>query len=177
TSATIGLALLLAGFGVFARRKSPGAARGILIFVLLVPLGLGTAWLCAQTRAHALNETQVLTTASGLAYSRVTQTFNGTVTIKNVSRATIEGPFHIVMNSPAMESPAGKSLPGRPAAERSGGVALANATGDFGGLPYVTVPGIGSLAPGQSATVPVRFRNPSRSRINFTPVTYSGNLK
>jgi YVTN family beta-propeller protein len=36
---------------------------------------------------------EVATTASGLAYSRVSQTFNGTVTITNISSNPISGPF------------------------------------------------------------------------------------
>ena len=42
---------------------------------------------------------QVVTTASGLAYSRVTQTFNGTVTTRNTSSTGINGPFQIVLTS------------------------------------------------------------------------------
>jgi hypothetical protein len=39
---------------------------------------------------------QATTTASGLAYSRVSQTFNGTVTIKNISGSAIAGPLQIL---------------------------------------------------------------------------------
>ena len=39
---------------------------------------------------------QVATTASGLAYSRVTQTFNGTVTLNNISSSAISGPLQIL---------------------------------------------------------------------------------
>ena len=38
---------------------------------------------------------QVSTTASGLAYSRVTKTFNGTVTIQNIASSPINGPFQV----------------------------------------------------------------------------------
>ena len=43
-----------------------------------------------------LPPSEVATTASGLAYSRVSQTFNGTVTIKNISSSAINGPLQIV---------------------------------------------------------------------------------
>jgi len=101
---------------------------------------------------------QVLVKASGLAYSRVTRTFNGTVNITNVSNGTIAGPFQIVLDS------------------LTGGVTLANASGSFGGWSYITVPSAGSLAPGQSATVNVNFQNPSNVAINFLPVPYSGSF-
>jgi hypothetical protein len=55
-------------------------------------------------------------------------------------------------------------------------VTLANATGDFSGSPFLTVPAVASLAPGRSATVSVQFQDPSFGPINFTPVIYSGNI-
>jgi hypothetical protein len=101
---------------------------------------------------------QVSTTASGLAYSRVTRTFNGTVTITNVSSSTMVGPFQIVLDS------------------LTSGVTLTNATGSFGGWSYITVPTVASLTPGQSAIVNVQFRDPSNGAINFSPVPYSGSF-
>jgi|SRR5271157_5720994 len=101
---------------------------------------------------------QVATTASGLAYSRVTQTFNGTVTLKNISGSAINGPLQVLFFG----------LPVN--------VALANATRNLSGTPYLTVPALASLAPGQSVTVSVQFKNPSNVKINFTPVIYSGSM-
>jgi hypothetical protein len=98
------------------------------------------------------------TTASGLAYSRVTQTYNGTVTITNNGTSTINGPFQIVFSS----------MPG--------GVTLVNATDTFGGNPFFTVPAVVSLAPGQSAAVNVQFSNPTSAKITFTPITYVGSI-
>jgi len=166
------LALLLAGLGgLAARRNTAGPARSLaLAALLLLPLGFGTLSLSARPqRGHEspkaiassptlLTPTQISATASGLSYSRSAQTFNGTVTIKNVSSSTIAGPFQIVLNS------------------LTSGVTLTNATGSFGGWPYITVPGVGSLASGQSATVNVRFKNPSNTMINFTPVAYAGSF-
>jgi hypothetical protein len=101
---------------------------------------------------------QVSVTASGLAFSRVSQTFSGTVTVKNVSNSPVNGPFQIVFTS------------------LTSGVTIANATSNFAGIPYLAVPALTSLSPGQSATVSVQFKNPSNATINFTPVVYSGSL-
>jgi hypothetical protein len=101
---------------------------------------------------------QIVTTASGLAYSRVTQTFNGTVTITNVSGAAISGPFQIVLDS------------------LTSGVTVSNASGTFGGWSFVSVPNVSTLGPGQSASVTVEFKNPSNGTINFSPVPYSGSF-
>ena len=43
-----------------------------------------------------------------------------------------------------------------------------------GGLSYPTVPGVGSLAPGQSVTLNVLFKNFSNAVITFIPVVYVG---
>jgi len=51
-------------------------------------------------------------------------------------------------------------------------VTLVNATGSISGSPYLTVPAIANLAPGQSVTVSVQFKNPSNATINFTPVIF-----
>jgi hypothetical protein len=100
----------------------------------------------------------ISTTASGLAYSRPSQTFNGTVTISNTSSSSVDGPFQIIFSSLTF------------------GVTLANATGTHSGSPYITVPAVTSLAPGQSATISVQFKNPSNAKINFTPTVYIGSL-
>ena len=107
---------------------------------------------------HPVSPSQVATTASGLAYSRVSQTFNGTVTLTNISSSAISGPLQIVFT-------------GMPA-----NVTLVNATSNLSGTPYLTVPAVASLAPGQSATVSVQFKNPSNATINFTPAIYSGSI-
>jgi hypothetical protein len=106
----------------------------------------------------AVSSGQLVMTASGLAYSRVSQTFNGTVTIKNVSSSAVNGPLQIVFF-------------GTPA-----GVTLANATGNLSGTPYITVPAVASLPSGQSATAAVQFKNPSNAILNLTPVIYSGSI-
>jgi hypothetical protein len=103
--------------------------------------------------------TEISTTASGLVYSRVTKMFVGTVTITNISSSSINGPVQVDFTS----------LPG--------GVTLSNATGSYGGNPYITaVPSGSTLAPGASATIAVQFSNPSNVTITATPVIYSGSL-
>lgn len=77
-----------------------------------------------------VSPSQVATTASGLAYSRASQTFNGTVTLTNLSGSPINGPLQILFTS----------MPAK--------VTLVNATANLSGTPYLTVPTITSLAPG-----------------------------
>ena len=102
-----------------------------------------------------LSASQISVTSSGLAYSRVTQTYNGTVTLKNIGTSSITGPLRLLLMS------------------LTSGVTLTNATGDLSGTSYITSP-VSSLAPGQSVTLPVQFKNPANAKINFNPVVYSG---
>jgi len=99
---------------------------------------------------------QVAVTSSGLAYSRVSQTFSGTVTIKNMGTTAISGPLQLL-------------FVGMPAS-----VTLVNATGNVSTTPYMTI--AAGLAPGQSVTVNVQFKNPSNSTMNLTPAVYSGSI-
>jgi hypothetical protein len=102
----------------------------------------------------------IATTASGLAYSRENQSFNGTLTVTNIGSDPITTPseFEVVL----------AALPD--------GVMLANADGEFNLNPYVTIPGITTLAPDQSVQVPVQFYNPSNAILNFTTEVYAGTL-
>lgn len=77
--------------------------------------------------AVAFPATQIATTASGLLYSRVTKTYNGTATITNISGSALGGPFLVVLTS------------------LTPGVTLTNATGTVLGNPYI-IPGVSSLA-------------------------------
>jgi hypothetical protein len=106
----------------------------------------------------AVLPSQVATTASGLAYSRVSETFNGTVTLTNIGSSAISGPLQILFT-------------GMPA-----GVTLANATSNLSGTPYMTVSTAADLTPGQSVTVNVQFSNPSNATINLAPAIYSGSI-
>jgi hypothetical protein len=106
----------------------------------------------------AISPDQVASTASGLAYNPANQTFNETVTVTNTTGSPISGPLQIVFF-------------GLPA-----NVTLVNATGSLSGTPYLSVPGVLSLGPGQSVTVSVQFANPSNAAITFTAVIYSGSI-
>jgi probable HAF family extracellular repeat protein len=101
---------------------------------------------------------QLAITSSGLAYSRVSQTFNGTVTIKNIGTTAISGPLQVL-------------FVGVPAS-----VSLVNATGNVSTTPYMTIPAATGLAPGQSVTVSVKFKNPLNTTIHLTPAIYSGSI-
>ena len=99
---------------------------------------------------------QMSVARSGLPYSRVTLTYNGSITVTNVGTQTISGPFQIVLTN------------------LYSGAALKNASGITAMGTYITVPGVQSLAPGQSAAVAVQFTDPSNAAITYTPVTYAG---
>jgi hypothetical protein len=107
----------------------------------------------------AVLSSQIATTTSGLAFSRVSQTFSGTVTLRNISSTAISGPFQILFL-------------GIPA-----NVVLVNSTGNLTGTPYLTVPTVTSLSPGESVVTSVQFKNSSNGAITFTPAIYSGSIK
>ncbi len=54
------------------------------------------------------------------------------------------------------------------------GVTLANATGTFNGMPYITA--APSLAAGAQATVQLQFNNPGHVAITYTPKVYNGSF-
>lgn len=79
-----------------------------------------------------------------------------TLTVRNISSNNIFGPLQVVLTN----------LPS--------GVSLSNATGTYLGNPYITVPGVGALAPGRSVSVRLQFTNPGNVKVTFTSVTYTG---
>jgi hypothetical protein len=97
-------------------------------------------------------------TASGLAYNRITRTFNGTLTFQNISAAPINGPFELLFDQ----------LPG--------GVDVVSPSGTYQGKPFLDIAGTPTLAPGQSVTVSIRFSDPTNVKITFTPIIYSGTI-
>lgn len=98
---------------------------------------------------------QVATYRSGLTYKRNTQTYEGTITLTNTSGSAITGPLQIEFQN------------------LTAGVTLVNATGMHAGNAYLTS-AVSSLAPGASATVPVKFSNPSRVGISYSMRVYAG---
>ncbi len=91
-------------------------------------------------------------TSTGFIYSRVTKTFNGTVTVTNISNSAIPGSIQIGFSN----------LPV--------GVTLVNATSTIG--PFIAIPG--GLEAKQSTSFSVHFSNPSNLNIGYTPVAYTG---
>lgn len=95
---------------------------------------------------------------SGLSFSPITRLYSGTVTVSNTGSQTITGTIYAGF------------------ADLPAGVSLANAVpGPAGSIPLAAGP-VTSLAPGQSVTIPVRFRNPANVRITPTTITYAGTL-
>jgi hypothetical protein len=132
------------------------SATGSYVFTLNTNTGTITSRIQPAT---IVASSQISVTSSGLVYSRTTQTFSGTLTLKNLGTTPISGPVSVVFTS----------LPG--------GVTLANGTGTFSGAPFITAPGITTvIAPGASANINVQFANPSNVPITLTPVVYSGSL-
>jgi hypothetical protein len=111
------------------------------------------------TSAILLSGSQISTTASGPVYNRGSKLFYETLTITNDSENTITGAFQIVLDS--LQS----------------NITLVNASGIFGGWPYITVPNVSNLEPGQSASVIVEFSNPTYELINVNPMVYSGSFE
>ncbi|MGD0630845.1 MAG: choice-of-anchor D domain-containing protein, partial [Terracidiphilus sp.] len=103
-------------------------------------------------------EVTIAVAASGLAYSRVSQTYVGAVTLKNTGSGSTEGPFQILFTG------------------LTPNVTLVNATGTILGNPYITVSAPASLAPGQSVVVNVQFKDPSGAAIHFTPQVTEGSI-
>jgi hypothetical protein len=93
---------------------------------------------------------------SGLVFNRATQTFNGTITVRNTTGGSIAGPLQI-------------RLDGLPS-----GVTLVNANGSNAGAPYLSSPA--ALGAGQSVTLAVRFSNPARVSLNYTVRVFSGSF-
>ena len=110
------------------------------------------------SRLTFLEGNKVSTTSSILVYNTSSQTYDGTLTIKNVGIRSIVGPFRIVLDS------------------LTEGVTLANSTSTFSCWPYITVPDADSLEPGRSASVNLQFSNPKNATIKYVPMVYSGSF-
>ncbi len=91
--------------------------------------------------------------STGLIFSRVTNTFNCTLTVTNTSSSAIAGPIQIGF----------KNLPAN--------ISLANPTSPQ--VPgFIAIPG--GLAAGQSTSLSIRFNNPLSGPIALIPVAYTG---
>lgn len=101
--------------------------------------------------------TQIKSLSSGLSFNRSTQTFNGTLTITNIGSAILKGAFQIELGG------------------LTAGVTLLNASGEHNGSPYLSS-AISNLAPGQSISLPLIFRNPNKVGVNYQASVFSGNF-
>lgn len=89
---------------------------------------------------------QISVTWTGLVYSRVSDTYNSTLTLKNTSGTTVNGPFLVLLSGiPQLYW--------------------------YGTTNEISVP-IQSLSPGQSATAPIQIQAPIGAKITFTPIVY-----
>ena len=141
---------------------------------------------------HSTNvSSQITATPGAFVLNRATQTYNGTLTIKN-NGPTLSGNINVVLdgmvdlnmigaadnqystNTPKQTSkvatkPAtgiGSSDPGLVAT-----MTLTNATGSNNGEPMIRATSTG-LASGASVTVPLILANPTNAKITFNPITY-----
>lgn len=113
--------------------------------------GLSTATSVTVNVVNTNVSSQTSFAVSGLIYDRSQRTFNGFITVTNISNQTISGALRL-------------ELTGLPA-----GVFFANATSLRCQVPYLSLAGQETLAPGQSINVPVRFSNPQNLLLSFTP--------
>jgi hypothetical protein len=97
--------------------------------------------------------TQMTVGSSVFQYNHFTQLYSGTLTLKNISGASIAGPFRVVLGN------------------LTSGVAAYNPAGTIGGLPYFSVANA-SLAAGQSVSVTVQFTDPGNAVIGFQTLVY-----
>jgi hypothetical protein len=132
------------------------SATGSYVFTLNIASAAFTS--VATVPLTLIPSSEISITTSGLAYSRVSQSYSGTVTVKNVSPSAIVVPLQIAFSA----------LPS--------GVILVNATDAYNGNPVITAPATASLGPSQSVSFTVQFRNPTNTQITFTPAAYSGSL-
>ena len=92
----------------------------------------------------------IVITSSALVYSRVSKTYNGTLTIENNSSNAIGGTVTVALDNLT----AGVTFLGDPVS----------------GTPEVVFTLSSPLAPGQSTSLPISFSDPTNKLIQFTPV-------
>lgn len=111
--------------------------------------------LLASSSSHSVPQkiSQVEVSRSGFFYNRLTDTYDATVTIRNISTLPLAAPMRLVLESVIPNSVSLYNIYGRTAQ----------------GKPYVEVPLAGYvLSPGRRVAVPVRFVKPGRAVIGAT---------
>jgi hypothetical protein len=111
-------------------------------------------WSFDYVNWRSANPNSLSVGSTGFLFSRVTGTFNGKMTVTNTGGQAVTGTILLELLN------------------LTPGVTLVNATGTSGGTPFIVAPGTESLAPGQSVSMTVQFRDPSNALIHFTPVVY-----
>lgn len=115
----------------------------------------GLIYMIASANIWAADSLKVMHT--GFTRNHSNNIWLATLKVTNQSGVPISGPIQVTLTG----------LSGNPAP------VLVNATGSDNGNPYIVVTQE-SLAPGATATVPIKFTNPSNAFITFTPVVSGG---
>lgn len=152
----VAASLIILGLSMVVNRRSLRSGLGVeqgrarpYMRAMIFASCICSAHLVHAAVADATNLTA--TTRSGLVFNRVTNTFDATVSFKNVSPFPIGGLVHLSVSLPA-------------------GVSLANATTVVDGRPAVLVSAI-AIAPGANTPISLlKFSNPNR--ISFAPLLY-----
>lgn len=90
-----------------------------------------------------------------LVFNPFTKVSLGLLLVTNRSADTLNGPLHLVFD------------------QLTAGVSLLDADGSAGGAPFETL-SVGSLAPGHTTALLVRFANPNRASIAYVPRLWRG---
>lgn len=168
---TVSVAAAPAGIIVSGITNNNGAITAIVAAECSAAIGANQVML-KVTDGGGLSSTAVLTVnvglsdvtaqvsflLSGLIYDRAHRTFNGTVTISNISSQPINGPLRLELTG------------------LNGSVGLVNATSLRCGTPFINLSQVTAIAPGQSVVVPVIFSNPGNVLISFTPQLHNSYL-
>lgn len=99
---------------------------------------------------------QVVVNVVGLHYDHKSNTYIGTISVKN-NGSPIYAPIQVVLTN------------------LTSGVTLLNGNGMYNGSPYINLP-VNVLTRPHTARVDVQFSGPPNINITFTPVTYTGSF-
>jgi hypothetical protein len=140
--------------------------------VLMLP-GSSSALANATLNVASDVSSQVSTQRSGLIYNRGTRLFYGSLTVTNTQAAAIPGSLDVLLNNLTP----GVTLTYASVTVGSTTYQL-NIAYTSNGVPYIHIPKsvLSSLAPGQSLTVSLRFRDPTMGLIGFNPEVFSDPL-
>jgi hypothetical protein len=150
------LAMLLTGLLLMLALTPAGAAvrrrAGVALFSSVLALAAsGTAH--AQTQVQDALDGKVSIVKSGLVLNRVTNTYDGTLTIKNTSASLISAPLTVTIKD---ISAAGVSVYNKSASDADGNAQVAASLA------------LGLLKPGATVTVPVKFLNKKPAAFSYS---------